>query len=187
MGKIRKDEIAIFAGGCFWCMAAAFEKVNGILSVECGYTGGYLKDPSYEQVCYGHSGHYEAVRMHFDLDITTYQKLMEIFWTNIDPTDSKGQFCDVGNQYKSAIFYVNEKQREIANQYKKEIEKSSIFNKPIATLVLPYEKFYKAEEYHQNYHKKCPFDYKIYYNLSGREPFFKDRMKNLKKLFKKDE
>ncbi len=178
-------EAAIFAGGCFWCMEAAFDKVYGIFSVECGYTGGYLKNPTYEQVCYGHSGHYEAVKVLFNPKKISYEKLLEIFWTNIDPTDKEGQFCDTGNQYKTAIFYTNKEQKTAAEKSKRKVEQSGVFNKPVTTLILPAQQFYKAEKHHQKYYKKCPQDYAIYRNLSGRASFSKNWLK-LKEFFKKD-
>ncbi len=179
----KKIEVAIFAGGCFWCMEAAFDKIDGVLSIECGYTGGYLENPTYEQVCYGHSGHYEAIKIIFNAQKISYEKLLEIFWTNIDPTDKEGQFCDTGNQYKTAIFYTNKEQKIAAERSKRKVEQSGVFNKPITTLILPAQKFYKAEEYHQKYYKKCPQDYAIYHNLSGRASFGKKWLK-LRDFFK---
>jgi len=178
-------EVAIFAGGCFWCMEAAFDKIEGIISVECGYTGGYSKNPTYEQVCYGHSGHYEAIKILFDTQKVSYDRLLEIFWTNIDPTDRQGQFCDTGEQYKTAIFYTNKEQRAMAEKSKSKVEQSGIFDKPVSTLILPSQQFYRAEEYHQKYYKKCPQDYSVYRNLSGRSSFEKKWLK-LKDFFKKD-
>ncbi len=182
MDALKKREIAIFAGGCFWCMESAFDKIDGILNTECGYTGGYLKNPTYEQVCYGHSGHYEAVKLIFDPKIVNYKELLKIYWLNIDPTDKKGQFCDIGEQYKTAIFYTNTKQKILAENSKKFIETSGIFREPIATKILPADTFYKAENYHQKYYKKCPVEYREYYNVSGRVSY-KNIVNKLRKKF----
>jgi len=177
-----KKEIAVFAGGCFWCMESVFSYLDGVVDVKNGYSGGYLENPTYEQVSYGHSGHYEAVKIEFDALSISYKELLKTFWLNIDPTDNQGQFCDTGNQYKTAIFYLNEEQRCLAEKSKQIIEISNLFLKPITVKILKFEKFYVAEEYHQGYHKKCPMDYKQYYNLSGRISFFKkhrDKLKNV--------
>ncbi len=168
---MKTIETAIFAGGCFWCMEAAFDKISGVLKTECGYTGGYTDNPTYEKVCYGHSGHYEAVRILFDAQGVTYKRLLKIFWINIDPTDRYGQFSDTGEQYKTAIFYTNLKQKILAEESKRIVEESHIFNKPVTTKILPADTFYKAEEYHQKYYKKCPAEYLRYYNTSMRVSF----------------
>jgi peptide methionine sulfoxide reductase msrA/msrB len=176
---MKKDmlEKATFAGGCFWCMEDAFKKLEGIIDVVSGYTGGHKKNPTYEEVCSGKTGHYEAIQITFDPSKTSYEKLLEFFWKNINPTDEDGQFADRGSQYKTATFFHNEKQKAIAEKSKKDLEKSGRFDKPIATKIIKFEKFYKAEEYHQDYSKKCPLNYNFYKIASGRERFLKERWK----------
>lgn len=157
----------ILAGGCFWCIEHAFEGVEGVLDVIAGYTGGEKENPVYEEVSSGKTNHREAVKVVYDSEEVNLEKLLNVFWKNIDPTDNKGQFSDRGYQYTTAIFYKNDFQKDLAEKTKKEV--SEKFNKPIATKILPREKFYKAEEYHQDYHKKNGLRYKIYKKLSGRD------------------
>ena len=166
-------ETATFAGGCFWCMEDAFRKIDGVSEVVSGYTGGIVENPTYEQVCEGDTGHYEAVQVTFDPTKTTYEKLLEFFWTQIDPTDDGGQFADRGSQYMTAIFYRNDEQKKLAeDSIKKTSEK---FDKPIATKLLKFEKFYPAEDYHQEYSKKNPSHYSAYKEGSGRACYIKNR------------
>lgn len=167
----RNYELATFAGGCFWCMVSPFEELPGIIQVVSGYTGGTLENPTYEQVCSDTTGHYEAVQITYDPEIFPYRKLLEIYWMQIDPTDEGGQFYDRGSSYRTAIFYHNEKQREEAEQSKKELEDSGRFDKPIVTPIIPAAPFYPAEDYHQNYHRKNPAHYRRYRQGSGREDF----------------
>lgn len=162
---------ALFAGGCFWCMEPIFDKLPGVIDVVSGYTGGTTKNPTYHN--YASSGHIEAIRILYDPAITPYTQLLNIFWRNIDPTDPDGQFGDRGKQYQSAIFYLNEKQRQAAEASKKALDLSGKFKKSIATEILPAQPFYQAEDYHQNYYKKNPIRYKLYRSLSGRDSFFK--------------
>lgn len=164
-------ELATFAGGCFWCMVSPFEQLPGIHGIVSGYIGGHTENPTYEQVCYGGTGHYEAVQITFDPVIFPYRKLLDLFWQQIDPTDAGGQFHDRGESYRTAIFYHNEKQRQEAEQSKAALEESERFDKPIVTQILPAAVFYPAEDYHQNYHKKKPAHYKRYRIGSGREDF----------------
>lgn len=164
-------ELATFAGGCFWCMVTPFEELPGIVSIVSGYTGGHKENPTYEEVCAGNTGHYEAVQIAFEPDRFPYRKLLELFWQQIDPTDSGGQFHDRGQSYKTAIFYHNEEQHQAALASKEEVAASGRFDKPIVTEILPAATFYPAEEYHQNYHKKNPAHYKRYRKGSGRENF----------------
>jgi peptide methionine sulfoxide reductase msrA/msrB len=166
-------ELATFAGGCFWCMVSPFEEQPGIIQVVSGYTGGHKEHPTYEEVCTQTTGHYEAVQITFDPDIFPYEKLLDIYWRQIDPTDDGGQFHDRGESYRTAIFYHNEKQRQLAEKSKRELEESGRFSKPIVTKILPASTFYPAEEYHQNYHKKNPLRYKLYRVGSGRDAFIK--------------
>jgi peptide methionine sulfoxide reductase msrA/msrB len=167
-------EIAIFAGGCFWCMEAAFEGYDGVIEVISGYTGGEKKNPSYKEVSLGLTGHLEAVEVKYDPEKISYDKLLDIFWRQIDPTDAEGQFADRGSQYRTAIFYHNEEQKNLAEESKKKLDESEKFDKPVVTLILPASKFYPAEENHQDYYKKRALQYKLYKKGSGREGFIKE-------------
>jgi len=160
---------AIFAGGCFWCIEAAFKELDGVIEAVSGYTGGNKENPTYEEVSTGKTDHYEAVQIIYDPSKISYEKLLDHFWKQIDPTDAKGQFFDKGSQYQTAIFYLNETQKKQAEESKEKLEKSGKFNKPIATKILPASEFYKAEEYHQDYYKKKPIHYQQYKKGSGRE------------------
>ena len=163
--------IATFAGGCFWCTEADFEKVPGVLKVVSGYTGGHKENPSYTEVSSGKTGHLEAVQVYYDPSKITYRELLDFFWRHIDPTDSGGQFVDRGPQYRSAIFYHDEGQKRLAEESKEALGKSGRFDKPIVTEILPFKTFYEAEEYHQDYYKKHWLRYKYYRNGSGRDLF----------------
>ncbi len=164
-------EKATFAGGCFWCMVKPFDSYEGIESVVSGYTGGDLPNPTYEQVCSETTGHYEAVQITFQPDVFPYEKLLDIFWTQIDPTDAGGQFFDRGQSYQTAIFYHSEEQRLAAEKSKQELDNSGRFEKPVATKILPAKPFYLAETYHQDYYKKNPSHYNRYSVGSGRAGF----------------
>ncbi|RKO62296.1 methionine-S-sulfoxide reductase [Caldibacillus debilis GB1] len=164
-------EKATFAGGCFWCMVKPFDRWEGVHKVVSGYTGGHVKNPTYEQVKSGTTGHYEAVQITFDPEIIPYEKLLEIYWQQIDPTDDGGQFHDRGPSYRTAIFYHNEEQKIKAEQSKEALEKSGRFQKPIVTKILPAQEFYEAEDYHQDFYKKNPEAYKKDRELSGRDAF----------------
>lgn len=160
---------AIFAGGCFWCMESDFDKVPGVLSTISGYIGGTLANPSYEQVSAGGSGHLEAVLVRFDPAQTSYVRLLEAYWPNIDPLTATGQFCDIGSQYRSAIFYGDAEQQRLAEASKAALQASGRFSKPVVTEILPAATFYPAEEYHQNYYKKNPLRYRYYRATCGRD------------------
>ena len=164
---------ATFAGGCFWCMVPPFQKLNGVVEVIAGYSGGNKKNPGYEEVSSGNTGHLEVVQITYDPSKINYTKLLDTFWKSIDPTDNNGQFADKGSQYKTAIFYHNAEQKILAQKSGSELEKSKKFDKPIATLILPFEEFYPAEEYHQDYYKKNPIRYNLYKIASGREQYLK--------------
>jgi methionine-S-sulfoxide reductase len=164
---------ATFAGGCFWCMVSPFEEEPGIHSVISGYTGGHTLNPTYREVCSETTGHLEAVQITYDPAVFPYEKLVELFWQQIDPTDPDGQFHDRGESYTTAIFYHDEDQKHIAELSKKKLEESGKFKEPIATKIREASVFYPAEEYHQDYHKKNPFHYKMYRKGSGREDFIK--------------
>jgi len=166
-------ELATFAGGCFWCLVKPFDRLEGIEKVVSGYTGGYVENPTYQQVCAGMTGHVEAVQITFDSDKIHYKDLVGIYWKLIDPTDPGGQFHDRGESYQTAIFYHNEDQRKIAEESKRQLEESGKFHKPIVVKILPAKPFYPAEEYHQDFYKKKPFDYERYFIGSGRAQFIK--------------
>ena len=161
-------QTAIFAGGCFWCMEPPYDNLQGIISTIVGYTGGEVENPSYEEVTTGTTGHAEAVKIEFDSTQISYSELLRVFWRNIDPTNPFGQFADRGSQYRTAIFYLDEKQKEAAFHSKKELEESGKFKDPIVTQIVPAELFYPAEDYHQEYYKKNPFHYNSYKVGSGR-------------------
>ncbi len=167
--RVPQLEKATFAGGCFWCMEGPFDKLPGVVSVTAGYTGGHAKNPTYEEVSAGVTGHAESVEIVYDPRKVSYEKLLTIFWHNIDPTVKDRQFCDVGNQYRSAIFYHTGEQRRLAEQSKTELEKNKPFKEPIVTELVPAAEFYPAEEYHQHYYKKNPLRYKYYRYACGRD------------------
>lgn len=170
-------ERATFAGGCFWCMVQPFDEHPGIKRVISGYTGGHKENPSYEEVCSETTGHYEAVQITFDPAVMPYEKLLEMYWQQIDPTDAKGQFNDRGSSYRTAIFYHHEAQRIAAEKSKAGLAASGQFSKPIATKILPASPFYPAEDKHQEYYKKNPFHYQLYKEGSGRAQFIRDNWK----------
>ncbi len=159
---------ATFAGGCFWCMEEALDKVAGVVSTMSGYTGGRQKNPTYEDVSAGGSGHAEAVEILYDPAKVTYATLLDVFWRNIDPTTPDRQFCDGGNQYRSAIFYHDETQKRLAEDSKKKLAKSKPFTGPIVTEIAPASAFYPAEEYHQDFYEKNPIRYRVYKYNCGR-------------------
>lgn len=167
-------EKATFAGGCFWCMEAPFDKLPGVVSVTAGYSGGQTRNPTYEQVSAGGTGHAESVQVVFDPSKTSYSRLLDIFWHNIDPTVTDRQFCDTGSQYRSAVFYHNEEQRRAALQSKAALERNKPFKGAIVTEISPAGAFYVAEEYHQHYYKKNPLRYKFYRNGCGRDRRLKE-------------
>lgn len=173
-------ELATFAGGCFWCMVSPFDEQPGIKEVVSGYTGGEKVNPTYEEVCSGTTGHYEVVQITFDPVVFSYAKLLELFWQQIDPTDIGGQFSDRGDSYRTAIFYHNDEQRELAERSKIELASSGRFKNPIVTEILPAGPFYPAEEKHQNYYKKMPFHYNHYREGSGRARFIRKNWKKQK-------
>jgi peptide-methionine (S)-S-oxide reductase len=165
---------AIFAGGCFWCEETAFEGLPGILSVTSGYTGGQKKNPTYEEVSSGGTGHAESVEVVFDPAKTSYEKLLEVFWHNVDPFQKDGQFCDHGTQYRSAIFYRDEAQRKAAEESKRRLEEESRFKGKIVTQIVAASTFYPAEEYHQDFYKKNPVRYHSYREGCGRDARLKE-------------
>lgn len=166
-------EKATFAGGCFWCMVHPFEKLDGVKEVISGYTGGRKENPTYEEVSSGTTGHVEAVQVIYDPTKVSYRKLLDVFWRQIDPTDAEGQFVDRGTQYRSVIFSHTPEQKVLAEKSRVDLQQSGRFKKPIVTDILPAGKFYRAEEYHQDYYKKNPIRYKFYRYNSGRDQFLK--------------
>jgi peptide methionine sulfoxide reductase msrA/msrB len=165
------ESTAVFAGGCFWCTEADFEKLDGVSEAISGYAGGEVADPSYKQVSSGQTGHTEVVKVFYDPDVVSYQQLLQWFWRHIDPTDADGQFVDRGSQYRSAIFYLNEEQKRLAEASKKQLAESGRFDKPIVTEISPLDAFYRAEDYHQDYYKTHSLKYKYYRYRSGRDQF----------------
>jgi len=178
MEKTMKDTpdntaSAVFAGGCFWCTESDFEKVEGVTEVVSGYTGGHIQNPTYQQVSGGGTGHVEAVKVIYDPRKVSYERLLEIFWRHVDPTDPGGQFVDRGAQYRSVIFYADGTEKHLAEVSKQRLDASGRFNKPIVTEILPLGEFYPAEKYHQDYYKKNPIRYHWYRSRSGRDQFLK--------------
>jgi peptide-methionine (S)-S-oxide reductase len=151
---------AVFAGGCFWCVEEAFDKLPGVLATTSGYTGGTVENPTYRQVSAGGTGHFEAVKVEYDPAQVSYEQLLDTFWKNVDPFDPIGQFCDKGDSYLSAVFVENDEEKRLAETEKTEI--STKFAMPVATAILPEAQFYPAEDYHQDYYKKNPARYKYY-------------------------
>lgn len=171
-------KLATFAGGCFWCMVKPFDEYEGVESVISGYTGGYTKNPTYEEVCTDLTGHIEAIQITFDDEIISYKELLDIYWSVIDPTQAGGQFADLGHHYKTVIFYHDDYQKQEAEKSKEDLEKSRLYDKPIVTEIRKAETFYPAEDYHQYYYKKNPDHYNRYYEGSG-------RAKHVKKVWAK--
>jgi len=164
-------EVATFAGGCFWCMEPPFEKLEGVDAVLSGFTGGTEQGPSYKEVAYGKTSHLESVHVYFDPKIVSYEKLLEVFWMNIDPTDDGGQFVDRGHHYTTAIFFHSEEQKKAAEASKAELGKRGIFDGEIVTAIRPASDFWVAEDYHQDFYKKDPDHYHRYRSGSGRDRF----------------
>lgn len=167
-------EKATFAGGCFWCMEAPFDKLPGVVSVTVGYTGGRKEAPTYEEVSAGGTGHAESVQIVFDPSKINYAQLLQVFLHNIDPTVKDRQFCDVGNQYRSAVFYHSPEQKRLAEESKKLLERSKQFREPVVTEIVPAGNFYPAEDYHQHYYRKNPIRYKFYRSGCGRDRRLKE-------------
>jgi peptide methionine sulfoxide reductase msrA/msrB len=164
-------QVATFAGGCFWCLDPAFDTEPGVVSAIVGYAGGHVENPTYEQVLGKKTGHREAIQVTYDPTKVSYERLVEIFFHQIDPTDAGGQFADRGEPYMTAIWYNNDEEKKTAEDFIKQLNESKKFDKPVATSVLPFTNFYLAEEYHQNYYKKSAFHYSLYKKGSGREAF----------------
>ncbi len=174
--SIRKKEVATFGAGCFWCVEAVFQSLNGVQKVVSGYSGGHVKDPTYRQVCEGTTGHAEVCQIYYDSEVIAFEELLEVFWSTHDPTTLNRQGNDVGTQYRSAIFYHTEAQKNLADEYKSALDASEAFPNPIVTEIVPFETFYEAEEYHQEY-----------YDLNPNQPYctyvIKPKMDKLHKVF----
>jgi len=168
---MAEERTAVFGGGCFWCMEPPFEQLEGVVDVLAGYSGGTKEDAHYDQVSAGQTDHYEAVEVRYDPEQISYAELVEVFWHQIDPTDTGGQFADRGSHYKTAIFYQNDFEKEVAVTSKKNLQQSGLFDKPIVTDILPLRPFYPAEEYHQDYYRKNYSHYSSYKKGSGRQYF----------------
>lgn len=162
---------ATFAGGCFWCMEHPFDELDGVIDVVSGYIGGTKENPTYKEVSAGGTGHREAVQVVYDPEVISYEKLLYVYWRQIDPTDKDGQFVDRGDQYTTAIFYYSDEQKELAEQSKKDMNDSGIFGDKIVTKIIKATTFYRAEEYHQDYYKKNPIRYSYYRERSGRDEY----------------
>ena len=173
-GSDQRFEKATFAGGCFWCMEPPFDKLDGVVSTTSGYTGGKEKNPSYDEVSSGRTGHLEAIEIVYDPSKVSYVQLLDVFWRNVDPTQANGQFVDIGQQYRTAIFYHSEEQKRLALESKNRLQESRKFGKPIVTEIRPAMTFYSAEEYHQDYHIRNPIRYKYYRWGSGRDRFLEE-------------
>jgi len=175
--KTRKMELATFGNGCFWCTEAIFENLKGVQNVVSGYTGGHVDNPTYKQVCSGTTGHAEVIQLEYDPNVISYDELLEVFWKTHDPTTPNRQGNDVGPQYRSAVFYHSDEQREKAEKYKKELNEAGAFNAPIVTEITAFDKFYLAENYHQNY-----------YDLNGNQPYchyvIRPKLEKFEKVFK---
>ncbi len=166
-GFAGESKTAVFAGGCFWCVESDFEHVKGVSEAVSGYAGGRTENPTYDQVSDGGTGHREVAEITYDPDIVSYKQLLDVFWRSIDPLDARGQFCDKGEQYTSAIYYAGEEEKKLAEESKAEVEKT--LNAKVATAILPAATFYPAEEYHQNYYKTHALKYSFYRSRCGRD------------------
>jgi peptide-methionine (S)-S-oxide reductase len=171
-----KYEVATFAAGCFWCTEAVFQRLKGVIKIESGYSGGSVPNPTYEAVCTGQTGHAECTQVTFDPKIISFKELLEVFWKTHDPTTLNRQGNDSGTQYRSAIFYHNDEQKQLAEKYKHELDSEKIWDNPIVTEIVPFKKFYKAEDYHQDY-----------YNKNGNKPYcsfvITPKVEKFKKVF----
>jgi peptide-methionine (S)-S-oxide reductase len=174
VGQAQNLKTAYFAGGCFWCMEESFEKIEGVIDVVSGYSGGTTKNPTYKEVTYGSTGHFEVIEIKYDSEKINYKKLLDIFWLNIDPLDKEGQFCDKGYSYRSVAFYSEASEKELIDI--SIIKLQNKFNKKIVTYVRKFDKFYKAESYHQDYYEKSFINYLRYKKACG-------RVKTLKKIW----
>jgi peptide-methionine (S)-S-oxide reductase len=167
--KLKELSVATFAGGCFWCMEGPYDKLDGVISTTSGYIGGQTENPTYKEVSAGGTGHTEAVQIVYDPNQVSYEKLLDVFWVNHDPTEANGQFCDKGSQYRPGVFYHEEEQKNIAETSRANIEKTKSFDEPVVTEITMAGTFYPAEDYHQDYYRKNPYRYKFYRYGCGRD------------------
>ena len=167
----KSGAVATFAGGCFWCIESTFEKLDGVSEAVSGYSGGQTENPTYYEVSKGNTGHTETVQIYYDPKVISYEELLYHFWRDIDPTDSDGQFVDRGDHYRPAIFYHNEQERQWALASREALDQSQRFSNPVTVEIAPFDQFYKAESYHQNYHVTNSLRYKLYRKGSGRDRF----------------
>ena len=167
--KAKHTELAVFAGGCFWCMEPPYDKLDGVIATTSGYIGGSEKDATYKKVSSGGTGHYEAIQIKYDPSIVSYEELLQVFWVNIDPLDDRGQFCDMGSQYLSAIFPKNDEEQAFAEASREKVIPPDADQSVIKTAILPLSEFYPAEDYHQDYYTKNPLRYKYYRWSCGRD------------------
>jgi peptide-methionine (S)-S-oxide reductase len=165
----KRLSTAVFAGGCFWCVEADFDKLDGVVSTVSGYTGGTVAKPTYKQVSHEKTGHYEAVKVTYDPDKVSYADLVDYYFHHIDPTDAAGQFCDKGESYRSAVFVSDADQREVAETEVEMIDNSGVLGTPVVTQILDASTFWPAEDYHQDYYKKNPLKYRYYRTACGRD------------------
>ncbi|MFH1037219.1 MAG: peptide-methionine (S)-S-oxide reductase MsrA [PVC group bacterium] len=170
-----ETKTATFAGGCFWCLEPPFRELDGVLNVVPGYTGGHKDNPTYQEVCSGETGHAEVVRVTYDLSRISYQRLLDVFWRQIDPTDPGGQFADRGSQYRTAVFYHDEEQKKEAERSRDTLMRSGKYEKGIVTAIVPASPFFPAEDYHQKYYQKCPVRYNLYKQASGRVQYLEKK------------
>lgn len=177
------SETATFAGGCFWCMQPSFDAMEGVLSAVVGYMGGQTDNPTYDDICTGTTGHAEVIQITFDPHTVSYSQLLNIFWMNIDPTTLNQQFADTGTQYRTAIFYHSDEQKNTAEESKEKLNQSELFEQTIVTEITPASTFYKGEEYHQDYYKKNPLHYNRYKQGSGRSGYIEAMYGNNKRIF----
>jgi peptide-methionine (S)-S-oxide reductase len=175
-----ETKTAVFAGGCFWCMEKPYDQIDGVLSTISGYTGGHTENPTYKQTSTGTTGHYEALQVTYDANKVSYEKLLDVFWKNIDPFDARGQFCDKGPQYRAAIFTNDENEIKLAEKSRENLQAKIKGEEKIVTEILPEKKFYPAEEYHQDYYKKNPIRYRYYRYGCGRD----NRLEEVQELIK---
>lgn len=174
----NQQETAIFAGGCFWCMEPPFDKLDGVISTTSGYTSGHTKNPTYKEISTGSTGHTEAIKIIFNPEKVSYTELLDVFWKNIDPVAVNRQFCDIGSQYRSGIYYLGEMQAQAAKLSLQQLEKTKFFTEDIATEILAASIFYPAEDYHQDYYLKNPIRYKYYRYRCGRDLRLKELWQN---------
>jgi peptide-methionine (S)-S-oxide reductase len=178
----KKFETATFGAGCYWCVEAIFQRLNGVTSVKSGFSGGHIKNPSYKEVCNGTTGHAEVCQIYFDTSVISYTELLEVFWKTHDPTTLNRQGNDIGTQYRSAIFYHNDKQKELAEEMKLKLDQAKIWNDPIVTEIVPFDAFYQAEDYHQDYYDNNvsqPYcTYVITPKIEKFEKVFRDKIRN---------